>query len=268
MIIVDVTLLYCVCAAPWLWSRSCESRVGFSGCRRAAGTGCSRRPVGWEGTYLERSEILAPVLGLIDATGTVLWDFDGVIADSEPVQELAYSTLLSVLGREPAAGFFDRHRGGSEPDIWSHLVVEFELAEPIADLASRRADIYHDLTRSMLRPAWFVRPLLDYSRARGYPSLIVSSNNFATITFLLSEWGLENYFSGVYSLDSPLAQSLPDKSARLRHVLASNPRAVLLEDTPRYLQLARSCGARVVGVQHGHNDLSGVELDSMLSHDF
>lgn len=57
------------------------------------------------------------------ATGhfdVAVWDFDGVIGDTEPVQAQAYREMLSERGIAVEGNFFDDLTGRSEHEILGH----------------------------------------------------------------------------------------------------------------------------------------------------
>ena len=43
--------------------------------------------------------------GLFGGCRTVVWDFDGVVADTEPVHQVSYEVVLSPLGVAPGPGW-------------------------------------------------------------------------------------------------------------------------------------------------------------------
>lgn len=193
---------------------------------------------------------------LVATASAVVWDFDGVVADTEPVQAAAYEAVLAGLGVEASPGWFARWVGTPEPGIWEGLREQFALRSTVAELTACRAVAYGELSRG-LSPAWFVAETL----AVPCPHRIVSAGNHRQIVALLELWGLREAFSSISATGSPGADSRP-KEGRLRSALGAG--VVLFEDSSRYLALAR--GHRRVGVQHLFNDPASLECELLVSH--
>ncbi|MCC3332034.1 HAD family hydrolase [Nocardia abscessus] len=76
------------------------------------------------------------------AASTVIWDFDGVIANTEPVQEQAFTETLRRMNIAPPKDYFTDLIGMPEPDIWQDLVSKYEIALPAATLIDERSRYY------------------------------------------------------------------------------------------------------------------------------
>ncbi|MBA3778480.1 MAG: HAD family phosphatase [Chloroflexi bacterium] len=190
-----------------------------------------------------------------------VWDFDGVVCDSEPLQADAYLRVLDGRGIRPGPGFFDGYVGLTEPQIWDRIRADHGLVADRAELVRERQEI---LRPSLLRarPNWFVRPALDAVAAAGTRSVIVSSGNLAMIEPYLAAWSLEGSFDDVSALG---AVAGPTKRERMTSLLESaRGRTVLLEDVDHYLALGRKHGAVVIGVSHGLTEGPLTNADAVL----
>jgi beta-phosphoglucomutase-like phosphatase (HAD superfamily) len=202
---------------------------------------------------------------LLRGVAMLLWDFDGVIADTEPVQEASYRVVMAESGAVPEAGFFTMLLGKSEPEIWRSLRARYGLSATVEELMARRADVY--LPRAMLtiKPNAFVRPVLGYCDNHGIRSMIVSSGGFMNISRLLAHWELTTQFSDVYCRASPYHPDLTTKQDRIRHAIDSNAGpAAIIEDSPAVLAMAREMGLRTIGVRSDFNHTSDLDADFML----
>jgi beta-phosphoglucomutase-like phosphatase (HAD superfamily) len=70
-----------------------------------------------------------------------LWDFDGVICDSEPFQAAAYREVLVRRGIRPAAGFFEGFVGRTKLEIWDELIRAYGITGTPGDLVRERRDV-------------------------------------------------------------------------------------------------------------------------------
>lgn len=194
---------------------------------------------------------------LVSTATTVVWDFGGVVADTEPVQAAAYEVVLANLGVELAPDWFTSWVGTPEPGIWAGLREQFSLAEPIEALTAQRAEAYSELARD-LTPAWFVAETLNVA----CPHRIVSAGNHHQIEMLLELWGIRDAFASISATGSPGGDTRP-KADRLLSALEHG--VVLCEDSARYLALAHS--HRRVGVKHRFNSQVELPCELLVSHE-
>jgi beta-phosphoglucomutase-like phosphatase (HAD superfamily) len=237
--------------------------VGLVGTARARDVSCmvghlGEDPAPWA---------MPPMLeDLLHGVALLLWDFDGVIADTEPVQEYSYATVLSSFGIVPDPEFFSLLLGKSEPEIWASLLEQHHLPVAIRELIAMRADIY--LPRAMLtiEPSRFVRPILEYCHLRGILNVIVSSGGFVNISRLLAHWRLRESFADIYCRESPYHNDLATKPERLRHAVECylGP-AAIIEDSQSVLDLARAMGLRSIGVRHDLNSGKKIDADFVIN---
>lgn len=192
--------------------------------------------------------------GILDAArgGTVLWDFDGVIADSEPTHAESYRVLLTRAGQDPEPDFFRPMVGSSEPKIWGVLKEQgYVVADDIATLAARRMEVFLELARNVLRPSWLV---VDLSEALDGVArqVVVSNGNPLGVRTLLQAWNL----AGVLEFVDQRRSGSADKETLLREFWRGG-RTVTIDDHPRYLDQALAAGSFCVAVHHGFSSPSG-----------
>ena len=75
-------------------------------------------------------------LDSIPLISQAVWDFDGTLVDSEPVQAEAYRLILAEEGIVPPNGVFVHFVGQTE--IWSKLAREYSLTADLTSLRERR----------------------------------------------------------------------------------------------------------------------------------
>ncbi|MGY2026022.1 HAD family hydrolase [Nocardia gipuzkoensis] len=190
------------------------------------------------------------------AASTVIWDFDGVIANTEPVQEQAFTEILRRMNIAPPADYFTDLIGMPEPDIWQDLVSKYEIALPVATLIDERSRYY--LRRATeLNLAPYVEPILEISDKVRAKSLIVSAGRYRHVDTLLRAWGIRDRFFSVLCTGSPHVPQPFSKPEQLKTVLENElPPVVIIEDSPKYLAIGGAAGAVTVGVSHELNSVS------------
>jgi phosphoglycolate phosphatase-like HAD superfamily hydrolase len=191
----------------------------------------------------------SPLPKQLSAAVCVVWDFDGVIADTEPCQARAYELVLAQFGVECEPGWFDPFVGTTERAIWPRLIAEHGLAALVDDLVAARSNLFLGQAET-LTPAWYVKQVLDLA----VPHHIVSAGNHDQILRLVDSWEIGHRFVSVRATGSPATTADDDKESRLLNMLGEvGEGVVLFEDSSRYLELARAFGATTVGVQHSLN---------------
>ena len=210
---------------------------------------------------LDDASALSSFLDEHDDLDCVLWDFDGVVVDSEPVQAQTYREILTALGHIPAADFFDDLTGRTEAEIWAVLINAFGLQEGAKELREERlALVTERLVHSP--PNWFLTPLLEGLERRGVVSRIVSSGNESVISRYLGEWNLSERFRDVSAAAAD--GSIEAKQDRIDNALAGTALAMVIEDSSRYLAFARSRGAVTLAVRHSLNQGVALVADALV----
>jgi beta-phosphoglucomutase-like phosphatase (HAD superfamily) len=206
------------------------------------------------------------LLAALPGVDLVIWDFDGVLADTEPFHERAYRAALAHLGVNVRDDFFRDLIGRSEEDIWHVLRQRYGLpADMLGRFREERTRRYLDMVRTSLHPAPYVRPLLATTSRLSTPSVIVSAGRLFVIEGLLARWGLTGCFAEIHARPATGPAAVP-KPRRLEMLAGSCPGTVLLiEDSPRYLELGRRLGMTTVAVDHSLNHIEGVPADFSLT---
>lgn len=194
----------------------------------------------------------------------VMWDFDGVVADTEPLQLQAFAEVLLSCGVHAPLASLVRFIGQPESRIWNALCDQYGLEKNLSSLQSKRSRVYLKATQNLI-PNWFVLPLLEFLENRSIPSWIVSSGSFRHIGVLLRRMQLLDKFEGVLCDGSPDEPGLKDKRERLEFVQREWGDSIcLIEDRREYLQYAAENGWCAVAVRHSLNEVTAAEWPFVL----
>ena len=192
--------------------------------------------------------------GLVEGSA-ILWDFDGVVADTEPIHERTYQVLAERRECELAAGYFFEMVGHTEEWIWSRLIDSgFPAAvEDIPKLAAERSELFAELAAVTLMPSWLALDLMPAFQPVARSQTVVSNGDPETIERLLAAWGLDEF---VTVARREQGQDKEDVFRRLCILPA-----VVLEDSDRFLDLGRELGATTVSVMHSYNTRASLRAD-------
>jgi beta-phosphoglucomutase-like phosphatase (HAD superfamily) len=188
----------------------------------------------------------------------IVFDFDGVIANSEPLHFLAFRDLLAGEGVTLSErDYYDRYLGFDDVGVFRAVGVE---TTRIDDLVKQKAVRLEALERdvSILFPgaAAAIRRL-----AASVPLAIASGAIGAEIRRVLEREHLSQFFVAVVSADDT-AKSKPAPDPYLRvvaqldaacggHLSARD--CVAIEDSRWGLESARTAGLRTVGITHTYD---------------
>jgi beta-phosphoglucomutase-like phosphatase (HAD superfamily) len=188
----------------------------------------------------------------------VVFDFDGVLADSEGLHLRAYQDVLSGEGVSLAtAEYYERYLGFDDVGVFTELGADRGWAldsAAIRTLVERKGRAYTRLIAGggVLYPA---APACIERMAAAFPLGIASGALRQEIEAILAAAGLAGRFRFIVSAeDTPRSKPAPDpyRLAAARHGLAPET-CLAIEDSHAGLESARSAGLRTIAVTHTYH---------------
>jgi HAD superfamily hydrolase (TIGR01509 family) len=174
----------------------------------------------------------------------VIFDMDGVLADSEPVYYDAMNAVIRTLGKEMTPELQRRLMGHSVQDTWRGITEEFGLEGPLDGLI---AQYDRELCRQLAlvnQTLPGVSELLSSLKASNVPVGLASSSWPGWIEALLVGTGLQGRFDAVVSakvVEHP--KPAPDIYLLAAEQLGvAAERCIAIEDTPTGLASAKAAG--------------------------
>lgn len=126
----------------------------------------------------------------------VIFDCDGVLADTMPLHYAAYNRAFKEVGLTLERDFFYSCSGGKASETLKKLLDGQNYSGDWRQLHQRKKEIMFDLIESdQLRPLASARlvPLLS----RGYRLAVVSSGSAASVHQIIRRLGLSEYFEEI-----------------------------------------------------------------------
>jgi beta-phosphoglucomutase len=207
----------------------------------------------------------------------VVFDFDGVLANSEPLHFRAYRDVLTARGINLTESAYYEHYLGYD-DVGAFRAIAADAGVPIgdgdiADLVAQKAVRLEALEKagSVLFPG--AREAI-VRIAGAWPIAIASGALKAEILRVLEHESLRSYFPVVVSAEDTPA-SKPDPAPYLLAVellgAAIGPlgpsECIAIEDSKWGLVSARSAGLRTVGITHTYPEAELADAaDVVISH--
>jgi beta-phosphoglucomutase len=203
----------------------------------------------------------------------VIFDFDGVIANSEPLHLMAYQQLLAEEAIElTPAEYYTKYLGYDDQGVFEALSHDRGLQWSDGDvdaLIERKGKRMHDILRSgsVLFPGavQFIR-----EAAASVPIAIASGAQRHEILEIVDSAGLRDAFSAIVaSGDTPESKPSPapyrlafEQLCAASGVKLDPKRSVAIEDSHWGLESAKGAGLRLVGVTNTYpaHELVSAEL--------
>jgi HAD superfamily hydrolase (TIGR01509 family) len=181
----------------------------------------------------------------------VIFDMDGVIADSEPTYREAINLVLAPTGHRMSEQQYEEVIGTSVRFTWRTILETFAIEGDIEDYVRRYARALIELLRRPLPPLPGVRELLAELRRRSLPAALATSSWKRWAEALLQATGLDGAFDAVVWREmAERPKPAPDLFLRAAELVAVEPaRCIVLEDTAPGLEAARAAGMLAVQVR-------------------
>lgn len=184
----------------------------------------------------------------------IIFDFDGVLIDSEPLYLKSVNVILAECGApQLSASEYERWIGSTATRTWEALTRENNLPEP----AQHYQDRYEAVIEGVLKSELFIKPeaeeLLGVVERRGIPRGIATASRRKWLTIKLEKLGLTDFFDvAVCSTDVRRTKPAPDIYLKAAELMGLDPAdAVAIEDSPAGIKAAKGAGIRTIGLRTG-----------------
>lgn len=189
----------------------------------------------------------------------VLFDFDGLIANSEPLQKTAWRTYLAGHGHTLSDALIKRMFGLRLLESATLVRNTLGLPFPVQQIMNERDAIFFDSLPGALQPMPHARETVAAVHARGLGTALATSGHQRYIALALTELGMTQAFDIIVTGDTvPRGKPAPDIFLRAAALLEVAPAGcVVLEDAPHGIAAAKAAGMFAIAVP---NALTG-DLD-------
>lgn len=189
----------------------------------------------------------------LDGIDLVIFDFDGVIADSEV---LSLGTLRDALSDSGLHMPLERVRAlflGKSIASIQEYIAEHGPAGASDDFAHRWQSALYERLGQELEPMPAILPFLECLIERDIRYCVASSSTFERIQLSMSAMNLEDRFFDVFSAEQVQnGKPAPDLFLFAAKQVGANPGACLvIEDSPHGIQGAKAAGMRAIGFLNG-----------------
>ena len=204
-------------------------------------------------------------IGLIEDIDLIIFDMDGVIADTAEGHKLAWREYMGRFGREFTDEQFHAIFGTGNRELCPILFPERNLSEAeIQQIGEEKEALFREKSRRLLRTYPGFERFLDTCDQHNLPMAVGSSACRENVDFVLGELGIVSRFRAIVSADDvENAKPAPDIFLRAAELAGVAPeRALVLEDSMMGIAAARNAGMQVIGLAttHAKSELGSTDL--------
>ncbi|HET92270.1 MAG TPA: NUDIX domain-containing protein [Chloroflexi bacterium] len=184
----------------------------------------------------------------------VIFDLDGLMADSEPLAEWSWNQVLERYGHRLDYETYCSVLGLRVVDSSRVICRRYELPITPAEAMAERDRVFLEAVPSCLQARVGLYPLLDELAARGLPLGVATSGHRRYVTLALETLGITDRFGAVATGDE-VAQGKPAPDIYLLAAerLGVPPEHCLaLDDAPPGVEAASAAGMVGVAVPNQH----------------
>jgi len=195
----------------------------------------------------------------------IIFDLDGVVADSHPIHEMAWRALFIEAGLKPGAINVDfLYAGHPRREIFKHYLGE--ITEREIQHWGRRKDELYDLSAKSLQAKQGILRVLEQLSEAGFACALATSAGRARTIESLNHLGVAKYFSVVVTGEEVRnAKPAPDIFLLAARRLGVEPMScTVVEDSVAGVEAAIASGMKCIGFASGSRT---EELGDAMAHD-
>lgn len=190
---------------------------------------------------------------------TVIFDFDGVIADSESLHLRAFQETVKTLGLVLSPrDYYSRYLAFDDRTFFKEFLFDnSSLAgeAQVAGLVERKAEVFHEMAADGVRIFPGVREFLEIIDGK-FPTAIGSGATREEIGLVLDSKGLSRFFGFVVGADdTETSKPSPEVYLKCLERLRTEgdgtmtaEQCVVFEDSPHGILAASRAGMKCVGI--------------------
>jgi beta-phosphoglucomutase-like phosphatase (HAD superfamily) len=195
----------------------------------------------------------------------IVFDFDGVLADSEPLHLRALQEVIAPLGiTVERAEYYERYLGYDDVGAFRAIAGDRGIAitdEDIDTLRAAKSVVYQSLLTSGV--LYEGASACVERLATGFPLGIASGALRHEIEAILRAGALDRHFRFIVaSGDTPAGKPAPDPYLRAAALHGLEPsQCVAIEDSVWGIESAHAAGMKCVGITHSYpaSELAGAD---------
>ena len=197
---------------------------------------------------------------------TVLWDLDGVIADSGSYHFAAWQETFARRGVRFTQEEFIKLFGARNDFIIRNIMGEKVCEEDIETIIAEKETDFRRRIKGNIKLLPGVLKLLETIKKGDFKMILASSAAKENIDLLFGELGIEKYFPCIVS-GREVTESKPSPQIFLlaAEKCGTEPEnCIVIEDSPLGVKAAKAAGMRCLAVSNAHSKEELAEADKIV----
>jgi len=193
----------------------------------------------------------------------VIWDMDGVIADTAAYHQKAWQETFQKRGIDFTEDDFKHSFGLRNDSIIRRILGEGVSQKEIAIIADEKEESFRLRIRQELKPLPGVVELMKSLAERGFRMALASSAPIENIQLLIQGLGIKNYFNAIVS-GRDVAEGKPSPQVFLlaaKELGVAPENCIVIEDAVAGVTAAKRAGMHCLAVTSTHPRQSFSEAD-------
>jgi beta-phosphoglucomutase len=197
--------------------------------------------------------------------GAVIFDFDGVITDSEILHLRAFNRVLAQFGIEISTkDYYKEYLGFTDVDCFQLVARKGRLGLDgleMKNLVKQKNHIFAELAKTEGRIIEGVRDFLEMLKQNNVPMAICSGAVLAEIALILEEARLRSFFGVIVSAEQ-VQKGKPDPEGFLltlqklnneRQIHIESDQCIVIEDSHWGLKAGKAAGMHIIAVTNSYD---------------
>ncbi|MHC4461220.1 MAG: HAD family hydrolase [Planctomycetota bacterium] len=195
----------------------------------------------------------------------VIFDFDGVITDSEILHLRAFNRVLAQFGIEiKTKDYYKDYLGLTDVDCFQLVAGKVRLGlddREIKNLVKQKNQVFQELAKTEGRIIEGVRDFLEMLKQNNVPMAICSGAVLAEIALILEEARLRSFFAAIVSAEH-VKKGKPDPEGflltlqKLNHegqTQIESDQCIVIEDSHWGLKAGKAAGMHTIAVTNSYD---------------
>lgn len=208
----------------------------------------------------------------------VIFDMDGVLADTGPIHFESWVKMAREIGAEFTKDFFERTFGQQSIPITRELVGSNVDQQQVEKWANLKEQYYREMVKDKLEPLPGVINIIKNLKAKKLKIAVGSSGPSANVELLLTSLKIKHLFDVIVTAED-IEQSKPAPDVFLyaaKKINVKPEHCLVIEDAPVGIIAAKRAGMKVIALTTTHHkddlpeanliikDLSCIDVNNIL----
>src|SRR3989344_3365482 len=194
----------------------------------------------------------------------VIFDLDGVLADTLPLHWQSYTKAFAPYGVKPELDYYARMMCIPTEKTVARFAERYNVRADTASIAARKHQLFHALLKNV-KPVKGAVELVKALKKHGFRLAVTSNAPREEVSAMLAKFGIEAYFDSIVTLDDVKnPKPSPEMFRKVCHELGIKPgHALVIEDGMYGIQGAKQCGMHSIGLRTKFNKYQDFSAASM-----